>query len=93
MKKILTLVLTCVPAFSLAGCGGSKDSSTAGSGDLSGKISLDGSTSMEKFVTALGESFKEKNPNVTVEAQFTGSSAGISSVLMVKLISVIHQEH
>ena len=36
---------------------------------------------MEKFVTALGESFKEKNPNVTVEAQFTGSSAGISSVL------------
>ena len=81
MKKILTLVLTCVLAFSLAGCGGSKDSSTAGSGDLSGKISLDGSTSMEKFVTALGESFKEKNPNVTVEAQFTGSSAGISSVL------------
>ena len=81
MKKILTLVLTCVLAFSLAGCGGSKDSSTAGSGDLSGKISLDGSTSMEKFVTALGESFKEKNPNVTVESQFTGSSAGISSVL------------
>ena len=81
MKKILTLVLTCVLAFSLAGCGGSKDSSTAGSGDLSGKISLDGSTSMEKFVTALGESFKEKNPNVTVEDQFTGSSAGISSVL------------
>ena len=53
MKKILTLVLTCVLAFSLAGCGGSKDSSTTGSGDLSGKISLDGSTSMEKFVTAL----------------------------------------
>ena len=52
MKKILTLVLTCVLAFSLAGCGGSKDPSTAGSGDLSGKISLDGSTSMEKFVTA-----------------------------------------
>lgn len=84
MKKILTLVLTCVLAFSLAGCGGSKDSSTAGSGDLSGKISLDGSTSMEKFVTALGESFKEKNPNVTVESQFTGSSAGIASVLSGK---------
>ena len=84
MKKILTLVLTCVLAFSLAGCGGSKDSSTTGSGDLSGKISLDGSTSMEKFVTALGESFKEKNPNVTVESQFTGSSAGIASVLSGK---------
>lgn len=39
---------------------------------------------MEKFVTALGESFKEKNPNVTVESQFTGSSAGISSVLSGK---------
>ena len=49
MKKLLTLVLTCVLAFSLAGCGGSKDSSNAGSGDLSGKISLDGSTSMENL--------------------------------------------
>lgn len=83
-EKNINACTSCVLAFSLAGCGGSKDSSTAGSGDLSGKISLDGSTSMEKFVTALGESFKEKNPNVTVESQFTGSSAGIASVLSGK---------
>lgn len=74
-------MLACVLAFSLAGCGGGSKKASSQTSDLSGKISLDGSTSMEKFVTALGESFKEKNPNVTVEAQFTGSSAGISSVL------------
>ena len=49
--------------------------------DLSGSITLAGSTSMEKFANALAETFMEKYPNVTVQAEFTGSSAGIESVL------------
>lgn len=36
---------------------------------------------MEKFANALAETFMEKYPNVTVQAEFTGSSAGIESVL------------
>lgn len=36
---------------------------------------------MEKFVTALGEGFQEKYPNVTVEPQFTGSSAGVQALI------------
>lgn len=40
-----------------------------------------GSTSMEKLANAVAESFMEKYPNVTVTAEFTGSSAGIESVL------------
>ena len=40
-----------------------------------------GSTSMEKFANALAESFMEVYPNVTVQAEFTGSSAGIEAVL------------
>ena len=50
--------------------------------DLSGSITLAGSTSMEKFANALAETFMEKYPNVTVQAEFTGSSAGIESVLV-----------
>lgn len=48
---------------------------------LSGSITLAGSTSMEKFANALAESFMEIYPNVTVQAEFTGSSAGIEAVL------------
>lgn len=80
MKKLLSLVLVAATAMSLTGCGGSS-SSTSSSSSLSGKISLNGSTSMEKFVTALGESFQEKYPNVTVEPQFTGSSAGVQALI------------
>lgn len=49
--------------------------------DLSGTVSMSGSTSMEKLANAVAESFMEKYPGVTVTAEFTGSSAGIESVL------------
>ena len=48
--------------------------------DLSGSISMVGSTSMEKFANALSEVFMEKYPNVTVQAEFVGSGAGIEAV-------------
>lgn len=49
--------------------------------DVSGTITMAGSTSMEKLANAVAESFMAKYPNVTVTAEFTGSSAGIESVL------------
>lgn len=49
---------------------------------LGGTITMAGSTSMEKFANALAESFMLKYPGVTVTVEFTGSSAGIESVLM-----------
>ena len=49
--------------------------------NVSGTITMAGSTSMEKLANAVAESFMEKYPNVTVTAEFTGSSAGIESVL------------
>lgn len=48
--------------------------------DLSGSITMAGSTSMEKIANALSEAFMEKYPNVTVTAEFTGSSAGLESL-------------
>lgn len=49
--------------------------------NLSGSITLAGSTSMEKFSNALAEAFMEQHPDVTVQAEFTGSSAGVEAVL------------
>lgn len=49
--------------------------------DLSGSITMAGSTSMEKLANAAAEAFMEKYPGVTVTAEFTGSSAGVESVL------------
>ncbi|MBQ2451165.1 MAG: phosphate ABC transporter substrate-binding protein [Lachnospiraceae bacterium] len=54
---------------------------TAATEDISGKITMAGSTSMEKLANAVAESFMAKYPNVTVTPEFTGSSAGIEAVL------------
>lgn len=48
--------------------------------DLSGSISMVGSTSMEKLANALSEAFMKEYPDVTVTAEFVGSGAGIEAV-------------
>ena len=48
--------------------------------DLSGTISLAGSTSMEKLCEAMSESFMETYPGVTVTVEYTGSGAGLESL-------------
>ena len=48
--------------------------------DLSGSVTMAGSTSMEKLANALAESFMMKYPGVTVNAEFTGSGAGVEAV-------------
>ena len=53
---------------------------TEANADLSGSISMAGSTSMEKLANAAAESFMAKYPGVMVTAEFTGSSAGVEAV-------------
>ena len=57
------------------------ESSTESKKALSGKITMAGSTSMEKLANAFAEAYMEDNSGVTVTAEFTGSSAGIESLL------------
>ena len=83
MKKFGALLLACVLSFSLVGCGnndGGSDAATSGSGDVSGTVALNGSTSMEKLVNGLKEGIVETYPNLQLEPQFTGSSAGVEAV-------------
>ena len=83
MKKLGILLLTCLLAVGLVGCGGDNknDSASTDNTKLSGKVSLDGSTSMEKFVNGLKEAMAEKYPNLLLEPQFTGSGTGIQSCI------------
>ena len=50
-------------------------------GGLSGSLRLAGSTSMDQLSGAWAEGFMEKYPDVTVTAEYVGSSAGIEAVL------------
>lgn len=82
MKKFGALLLACVLSFSLVGCGsnGGSDEGTAGSENVSGTVALNGSTSMEKLVNGLKEAIVETYPDLQLEPQFTGSSAGVEAV-------------
>lgn len=84
MKKIAAITLTAVLALGmLAGCGNKKtDDAPTDSPKtaLSGTVATDGSTSMEKVIGALGESFMETNDGVTFTYNPTGSGSGITAV-------------
>ena len=88
MKKFLTLALTAVMALSLLTACGSKndnsaDTNTDGSNTettLSGTVSTDGSTSMEKVINSLGESFMAMKKDVKFTYNPTGSGSGIQAV-------------
>lgn len=71
---------TGAPAGTSEAAGTSAEDGSGAAADLSGSISMVGSTSMEKFATALSEIFMEKYPNVTVQAEFVGSGAGVEAV-------------
>ena len=78
MKKIIPVLCAAVMALSLfAGCGqkANDNGTTAG-----GTVATDGSTSMEKVIGALGESFMEANKGTTFTYNPTGSGSGIQAV-------------
>ena len=90
MKKTLALILTLALSLAaLTGCGSktetSADTNTDNSAQteapvtLSGSVSTNGSTSMEKVIGTLSEQFMADNSGVTVTYDPTGSGAGIEA--------------
>ena len=90
MKKTLALILTLALSLAaLTGCGSktetpadtNTDSSaqTEAPAALSGSVSTNGSTSMEKVIGALSEQFMADNSGVAVTYDPTGSGAGIEA--------------
>ena len=71
VKKHICIVLAgALTAGLLAGC----------AQKVSGAVSTDGSTSMEKVIGVLGEAFQEANKGVTFTYNPTGSGSGIQAV-------------
>jgi len=71
MKKMISfIIISALTIVTMVGCG-----KTQG-----GTVSTDGSTSMEKVIGALGESFEENNSGVTFTYNPTGSGSGITAV-------------
>ena len=67
-------LLLCAGLVSLAsGCAKEKG--------LEGNIQLVGSTSMEEMCIGLSEAYMEKQPGVTVSAEYVGSTAGMEALL------------
>ena len=88
MKKFIALLLAVVLTLALAACG-SKNNDSANtdtntndntSTAVTGTVATDGSTSMEKVIGALSESFMANNADTTVTYNPTGSGSGITAV-------------
>ena len=88
MRKITALLCAVTMTLGLVACGSGTETelaaqateTEASDADLTGTVSMAGSTSMEKLANATAESFMAKYPGVTVTAEFTGSSAGVEAV-------------
>ena len=89
MKKLISLALTAAMALSiLTACGSKNDTADNTNNDansgtettISGTVSTDGSTSMEKVINSLGESCMAQNKDVKFTYNPTGSGSGIQAV-------------
>lgn len=70
MKKVLSVILVAILALTALVSCGKKD----------GAVSTDGSTSMQKVISALGEQFEKDNSGAKFTYNPTGSGSGIAAV-------------
>lgn len=73
-KKTGRMIGMALGILLLTGCGGRQVEETAG------YVTADGSTSMEKVIGVLGESFEELHPEIRFTYNPTGSGSGITAV-------------
>jgi len=85
-RLIGLIVLILIMVFTLSGCGSSAEknvdvnkNSAINEEGLKGHVTLVGSTSVTPVAQEIAEAFMKKNPNVKVDVQGVGSSAGIKA--------------
>jgi len=82
-SKIMMVALLCLVAMAaLAGCGGQDAKQGAGGSaqQLSGNITVVGSTAMQPLAEQAATQFMAKNPNVKIVVQGGGSGTGLTQV-------------
>jgi phosphate transport system substrate-binding protein len=77
MRKLLVLAALAVLTLGAAACGSDDDGgSSSGSSDLSGKILIDGSSTVAPLSEPAAELFMEENPGVTITVGTSGTGGG-----------------
>lgn len=84
LRRVLAMGILVLTLGGMAGCGRNAPEQKQEDGSLvplSGSLRVAGSSSMEKLTNILAEGFMEKYPEISVSVQFTGSGAGIESLI------------
>ena len=80
MRKLLAFAACGVLALGAAACGNDDDDDSGGSGggggDLSGKIRIDGSSTVAPFAQAAAEEFQAQYPDVRITVGTSGTGGG-----------------
>ena len=86
-RLLLALAVTGALAFGVAACGDddegaassgttTEETSSDGGGEVSGKIAIDGSSTVSPFAEAAAELFNEENPDVQITVGTSGTGGG-----------------
>jgi phosphate transport system substrate-binding protein len=83
-RLLLALALSSALAFGVAACGDDEDEPSGGGGssaasnggEVSGKIAIDGSSTVAPFAEAAAELFQEENPDVQITVGTSGTGGG-----------------
>jgi phosphate transport system substrate-binding protein len=79
LKMILALLAAAALAFGAAACGDDESTASGASGgseELSGKIAIDGSSTVAPFAQAAAELFNEEQPDVQITVGTSGTGGG-----------------
>lgn len=88
MKKMKSVYLLAVMSLILvfaAACGNKSEDGAAGGGDLSGKIKIDGSSTVFPIMEAVSEEFQAANPDVQAPVGVSGSGGGFEKFVRGEL--------
>lgn len=75
-RWLMVVASVAVLAIGVAACGSSDGESSGGSGDLSGTIRIDGSSTVAPLSEAIAEEFQAENPGVKVTVGTSGTGGG-----------------
>ena len=82
LKLIVSALVVAMIGSVMVGCGGaSTNDSKSGTSELSGSITISGSSALLPLMEKTVVKFNEKNPKVEVSAQAGGSVGGLTQVL------------
>ena len=80
LKVIVSTLLVTIVGIGIIGCGGASNTDQ-GDGELSGILTVSGSSALLPLMEQSIEKFSEKYPDVEINAQAGGSGTGLAQVL------------